>query len=321
MTVHSFLGPRWVRLREAELECANDYDERLSAALTRLLRTVKHDVSVAELIRRSRLDARRRELVLSFLQNFLAVPVEAMSASWLAEVGAEPPGPVKRLTGGYGPLAAHLAREAEPCLRLGSRVSRVDWKTESVRIGLESITGQSDVVSGRAVLVTLPVGVLTAPEGAEGSIVFSPPLGTTHRRALGQLVMGHVVKVVLRFREAFWRSKKYERAAFFQDATSPFPTFWTALPSDAPMVTAWAGGPSAEHLRGMDARALAKIAVDAFARLLGFDERKAHGLLEAVFVHDWSSDPFTRGAYAHPLVGSSRNVERRQTVPSEACVS
>ena len=76
--------------------------------------------------------------------------------------------------------------------------------------------------------MTLPVGVLQSPVPA-----FEPPLPRVARDALAQLVMGPVVKLVLRFRSAFWerlRDRRYLEAGFFHRTEAHFPTFWTLLP-------------------------------------------------------------------------------------------
>jgi ABC-type sugar transport system permease subunit len=64
-------------------------------------------------------------------------------------------------------------------------------------------------------LVTLPLGVLQAPADAVGAVTFSPDL-PQKRDAVNNLAMGPVIKIVLRFREAFWEmgnSRCWKRAS------------------------------------------------------------------------------------------------------------
>ena len=75
------------------------------------------------------------------------------------------------------------------------------------------------------------------------------------------------------------------------------------MPVHAPVVVAWAGGPAADALGGLDDRRLAEVAIDALADLVGEKRAHAHELVEGCFFHDWNTDPFARGAYAHVLVG------------------
>jgi monoamine oxidase len=45
-------------------------------------------------------------------------------------------------------------------------------------------------------------------------------------------------------------------------------------------------------------------AIKALHRLLGFSERELNGLLQHAYLHDWQSDPFSRGAYSYGKAGS-----------------
>jgi monoamine oxidase len=210
-----------------------------------------------------------------------------------------------RVATGYMSLVSALAGEVASTLRLGCVAKRLAWSRGKVRLSVTGLTGHGFDLRARAAVIALPLGVMRAPAGAPGHVAFDPPLDPVHAEALEKLAMGQVVKVTLRFREAFWTKSGREKAAFFHSATSPFPTFWTAMPVDAPVVVAWAGGPFADALAGLDERRLAGVAVDALADLLGVRRRAAHELLEASFFHDWRSDPFARGAYAHALVGGA----------------
>lgn len=75
------------------------------------------------------------------------------------------------------------------------------------------------------------------------------------KRAIARLEVGHVVKIVFRFRERFWDDEKFlrDRAAakslargtplnFVHSSDRHVPTWWTAAPVRAPVLTAWSGG-------------------------------------------------------------------------------
>lgn len=215
-----------------------------------------------------------------------------------------------RIATGYAALLEALALDVARSLRLGWTAKRVRWSRGRVRVDAIGVTGLERSFRARALVVTLPLGVMRSPVGAPGHVAFEPALPPGHVRALEQLRMGNVMKVTLRFREPFWEKKHRERASFFHAARAPFPTYWTSMPVHAPVVVAWAGGPAADALAGLSERRLAEIAVDGFADLLGAPRRTAGELLEACFFHDWRADPFARGAYAHALVGGATASER-----------
>ena len=69
--------------------------------------------------------------------------------------------------------------------------------------------------------------------------------------------MGAVTKIVLRFRERFWKQsvflaqpsgRRLPPLGFLHSSDEYFPTWWTSLPVRATILTGWAGGPAAERL-------------------------------------------------------------------------
>jgi monoamine oxidase len=147
--------------------------------------------------------------------------------------------------------------------------------------------------------------VLQAPAGEPGHIAFDPPL-TTKTHALSGLESGPVIKLMLRFRSAFWEQIEngaYRDATFFHTEGQPFNVFWTQLPSHAPLLVAWAGGPPAARLDSSGNVAdLAQLALQSLDALFGKQWDVADEL-EAVYFHDWQRDPFARGAYSYVAVG------------------
>ena len=117
--------------------------------------------------------------------------------------------------------------------------------------------------------------------------------------------MGHVVKVVLWFRSAFWervRNGRYRDAAFFRCERQPFVTYWTQLPVRRTLVVAWVGGPKAVALSGIAEAELIERALNGFGALLNEPEL-AREEFEGGLTHDWGGDPFARGAYSYVAVG------------------
>jgi monoamine oxidase len=159
-------------------------------------------------------------------------------------------------------------------------------------------------VRSKRAIVSLPLGVLQRPQRASDAVRFTPPLAAK-RVALKHLAPGPVLKVVLRFRSAFWDTiddGRYRNAAFFRSPAAAFPTFWTALPVRSPLVVAWAAGPKAMQLEGADRSQVISAALESFSSL--FDRRvDVDALLESAWVHDWQSDPYARGAYSYVTVG------------------
>ena len=209
---------------------------------------------------------------------------------------------------GYGALLAWLAagaRESTVQLRLHSVVRSVRWSGCMVHIEGERL-GQPFRLRARRAIVTLPLGVLQLPSTASGAVRFEPPL-RQKRAPLASLASGAALKVILRFRSAFWQrlqQGRYRSAGFFQAPGAPFPTFWTCHPLHAPVLVAWAGGPRAQRLSRSDDDAIVQCALSSLARLFS-GAADIDAQFEAAYVHNWQRDPFACGAYSYVKVGGA----------------
>lgn len=211
-----------------------------------------------------------------------------------------------RPLGGYGALLAALARELDGTaieLNLETVVHAVRWKRGAVEVE-GTVRGQPFRAAARRAIITLPLGVLQAPPGAPGAVRFTPaPAGK--RAALAGLLPSPVIKVSLLFRTAFWEALdrgRYTDAVFFRALAASFPSFWTALPMRAPLLTAWAGGPRAERLSGRTRQDVIRRALKSLESVFGRRAR-VESRLAAAWLHDWQQDPYARGAYSYVAVG------------------
>ena len=119
-----------------------------------------------------------------------------------------------------------------------------------------------------------------------------------------------MVKVILRYRAPFWDAGPWPdtsrwrlaRVGFLQTSGPTFPTWWTAYPIGAPVITGWAAGPAAEALVGTDKADLIERAVDEIGQVFGA-RRQLRAQLESAYVHDWQTDAYARGSYSYIGVG------------------
>jgi monoamine oxidase len=173
-----------------------------------------------------------------------------------------------------------------------------------VSVDAQTVSGESLTLRARAAIVTLPIGVLRH-RGDESEVIFDPELPEPKRAALEKIEMGHVVKVVLRFRTAFWErigDGRYKDGAFFRGAGQSFGAYWTQYPVRSELVVAWAGGPKAVVLGRLSHEDIVERALAGFGAL--FDEAAlARAEFEEGLMHDWDRDPFARGAYSYVAVG------------------
>jgi monoamine oxidase len=118
------------------------------------------------------------------------------------------------------------------------------------------------------------------------------------------------------FKQKFWEP----RLSFvFAPGESP-PTWWTPAPHEAPVLTAWAGGPKAELLLKLitegDASALRDQCLSTLAKIFALPLRDIREMLSSWHMHNWQSDECARGGYSYVPVGALDAPEKMR-VPVE----
>ena len=263
----------------------------------------ERDETFAAFLRRHTFAPEEERAATAFVELFNAADAERISTAALAmEMRAADSidGDRQfRLPGGYDALPRALYRGP---VRLNSVVERVRWSAGSVMVDVRG----GEVVKGDATVITVPLGVLRA-----GAIRFEPePVeAMTAARAL---CFGSVVKVALLFDRAFWRDRAELRDALMLHTGDPaFPTWWTSLPLESPLLVGWSAGTRAERLAGMP---VVEEAMAALQRVYG---APVPARLVRAWHHDWSADPFALGAYSYVPAGGL-SARRRLAEPVDS---
>jgi len=288
--------------------------EDLLAAMKERLQHIpkpRADLPFAEFVEKHRrqLPPAVRAFATMLVEGFDAAdPMRASAIEILKEWagGSAADAPTFRPQRGYGALMDSLAGSLDPahtCVKLGSVVHEVQWRPGEVNVAYNRHGEPGSVRAARAI-VTLPLSVLQLPALTPGSVLFTPAL-PGKQAPLSRLLMGPVVKLVLCFSRPFWAeidSGTHHDVAFFHAQGAPFPTFWTTLPVRAPVLTAWSGGPKAAELLTQGTDEVLRSALASVAEIFG-KRRDYRKMLEAVYWHDWQSDPYSSGAYSYAGVG------------------
>jgi monoamine oxidase len=204
-----------------------------------------------------------------------------------------------RFAAGYDGLVTAIFQRVDPrrCeVQYNAVATAVEWGPK--RVLIRTAAGR-EFTAPRAI-VTVPLGVLKG-----GAIHFTPAL-TAKEQALRGLEMGAVARVSLCFASEVWATQeRFAAHGFLLTGDPPFPAWWVSSPPPFPVVTAWAGGPHARALAGLDEAQRVRVALDALTVVLGMDPVRLHKGLRGGFSHDWQADPFSRGAYSYAAVGGS----------------
>jgi monoamine oxidase len=286
--------------RDGQWKRVDDFWEKLDRVRARIPKG--KDRSFADFLRSRRFDPRLREMACTFVEGYHAAHADLISAQALRSADGEQEDHRQyRIAVGYDTLMTCLRSSIDDpsALRLGTTVSSIRWKRGSVEVECHSRHAR-ETLRAKAALITIPIGIWKAPRDQEGSIRFEPALADKER-AVEKIEVGHVVKIVFRFREPFW-----EQPFNFLHADDRFmPTWWTSAPARTPLLTGWAGGRAADALLAEGAEAMIDRALDSMSRAFDVRRRTLETSLVATWTHDWQRDPFSRGAYSYLAVGGS----------------
>ena len=264
------------------------------------------DRSFADFVTASSHSEDAKQLASSYVEGFNAARKEIVSIASLAKdakASDEIDGDHSfRFVNGYDALIHALAAGVSNRLgklRINAIVRRIAWSAGHAKVQFEcAVTGESTTITAGRVIVTVPLPVLT------GHIVFDPEPGEVLQAARA-LEFGQVMRVVLRFRKAFWEENKdLAQAGFLLSNEKFFPTWWVLLPVRAPLITGWSAGPHADDLLGASRSEIIARALDDLGRITSMRKGELQNLLQAAYFHDWNADPFARGAYSYVPVGT-----------------
>jgi monoamine oxidase len=319
-------GRRWTS-RNGRLRLMDNFWERLDRVMRRLRADRKPDRSFADALRSPTMrhvSGSDRKLATQYVEGFHAAYPSAISEVSLAE-GGSPRGDVRerrigRMIEGYDAIVNALAASARDRIQLGVVARTIRWKRGSVTIETRNAAGEPlPDVTADAAIVAVPLGVLQTAIRSPGAIEFDPPLFDLEK-SIALLEMGHVRRVVLQLDEPFWMEERFAKRvgderldtlAFLHAMDDvDFPVWWTTYPVRAPLLVGWRGGPHALALAALGRDEIIDRAIASLATVLGMTRRTIASHVVSGFTHDWSNDPFARGAYSYTRVGGTKASSR-----------
>jgi len=239
-----------------------------------------------------------KDLAKDFVEGFDAARTERISIQALAkdqEASERIEGDQSfRIPTGYVQIIEFLASQLKSKnvpVHCGMKVETIQWQNGAVLVSATGPEGPTSFTAARAI-ITLPLGVLKS-----GQVKFEPEV-KEKKEAIEGLEMGKVVKVNLQFRSRLWSETDF---GFVHAHDEELVTWW-AHPT-LNLLTGWAGGPKAEQLAGEYQELIVGRATTTLAQILKVKESTVKQELEAVHFHDWTADPFARGAYTYIPVG------------------
>lgn len=246
-----------------------------------------------------------RHEVLRLAEGYDAAEPDTVSAfslrdEWSAE------GVQYRVDGGYGRLVDFLVSkciESGCSIHLHKVVTRIRWQRGFVEV----ITSNGESFTGDKLVVTVPPGVLRIPSGNAGSITFEPPI-PEQSRAIQAIGFGAVVKMIIRFKSAFWTDMLSPDTTFlFSDQAVP--TWWLHSPHTIPILYGWIAGPQAAKMDSFTDKQVTDKTISALALTFGLSESFLKEQMEDFFLFNWSTNPFSKGGYTFMSLDGAEAVE------------
>lgn len=209
-------------------------------------------------------------------------------SSTLFDEGEEYGGPEVVMADGYDRLAAHLATDLD--VRPGQVVGAVEAGGDGVVV----VAGERRLTAA-AVVVAVPLGVLKAE-----AIAFTPPLPASHRDAIAGIGFSAVEKFLLVWDETFWDDTDFlVYAAARRDVGNWFLNVDSLRPGAHALMT-FAYADEARASAGWSDEEVVDLALVHLRAMYGPDVPPPRALRRS----GWTTDPFTRGAYSFPAVGT-----------------
>ena len=187
-----------------------------------------------------------------------------------------------RVPGGMGSMIKAMAAKVQAHPHLDSVLKQVGQDSQSVTLQFET----HEVEVDRA--------ILTLPPPALESVVFNPPMPSLKRCAIEACGMSRAIKICFQFREKFWEEMDWGGSLF---CSGPLQQVWDGSRGGKPILCA--------YVCGDDARFWANKpdSVQAALKELSKMVPEAQDQFVRGWLHDWGSDPFSRGSFSHLAPG------------------
>jgi monoamine oxidase len=296
-------------------------------AMEKLAQAFQPDQTVASWLKeQTSLYSAAKDFARLYVQGFFAADPQIAGTRAIArmmKVEADEGGDSRRVLVGYDRLPDALARQVEQAggeLWRSTEVRSVRWNQDNVELKSKNAAGALEPMRARAVLITLPIGVLRARNSETGAVKFSPPLPPSHQSAIKLLRNGEIVKVVLRFREPPWGAPSpSNRHLAFIHSDLAIPTWWRPVPFQSPTLIGWSAGPKAQKLASLTDEEVLKQALFCVSKMFGKTVRYWRSALSGSQIVNWQRDPFARGGYCViPVDGEA--AQRRLSKPIDGTI-
>lgn len=308
---HSTAGEFW-NYRDGKFNKDHEFIEGWDK-LMHELNKLKEDITIGDFLL-EHFDGDKHQRLRSSVTRFVsgydtADPFKASAFALREEWSGEDEESQARTNDGYGKMISYLVQDAEKNgmrLYLNTIVKEIHYGDDKVKV----ISDKGIVFSAEKAVIALPLGVLHGANNTESAITFRPDI-PAYNKAFEQIGFGAIIKILLEFKEPFWKREEVTELAGeslsklgFILSDEEIPTWWTQYPDKSSILTGWLGGPPAEKRKHLSNSQLLERGLQSLAGIFKIGEKELKDNLVASEVVNWTTDPFTLGSYVYDTIDS-----------------
>lgn len=258
--IQEIFGDVW-NIKDGKWKQENDFFNNYDLVIKKL-RGLKEDISIATFANKYFHEVKYHNLrksLTAYVEGYYSGEIERTSAKAFLEECLSEDEQQYKPEGGYGKMLDFLQQKitaAGSVITLSTAVKQISWSKGNVVV---TDTAGREYTAAK-VVVTVPLGVWSAPANAEGAIQYKPAL-PAKTAAVSQMGFGSVIKILLYFKNVFWEGENLEKLTKRQGiklhmaiSDQPVPTWWTQLNNRSHLLTGWLSGPSAEKIKDQTRR-------------------------------------------------------------------
>lgn len=296
----------------------SDFWAELQVFMEKLRPSRKKDETITDFLKSCPdLNPRIKPFFKAFVEGFHGANLDLMGVKALASTeetdddelnGAKmfrPAGPYAGLIEGIFQSYKKTAK-----IKLAYDVKKISWQKRQIIVEGRALKGKRNFkFSSKHLVMTAPIGVLGTQH------INWEPYPKELQTLLQSVTMGHVQRIIFKFKERFWEKLTEKPLAFLHAGPDfYFPTWWSFHPLRVPYLLAWQGGPKAEELAALSKDERIDLALSTLVRLTKKPKAYLLDQIEQVYTHNWSTDPFSRGAYSYILTNGMRGFQKARDI-------
>lgn len=243
-----------------------------------------------------------RESAIGFAEGFDLVDTrtastQALAVEWLSRESGQ-----FRIPGGYDTLVRFMEDEfisAGGKMWFQHTVESVNWTSKEIWLGVNKHSGYTV----DKLIVSLPIPMLNHSATNLPGLLFNP-FPEEQLRVFAQIGYGTVIKLVMIWKSAFWKTGIRDAQFIFSDEF--IPTWWTQYPLDLPLLTGWLGGPAAENVSEEPDEFFLNKGLESLSEVFSIPVSELKNELVDFRVFNWKKETWSRGAYSFPTVQSQQ---------------